>query len=57
MEDANFVESMADAGILHLYAFLEWVKEMLVARDASDLRTGPANTYFYFLKSMQSRHF
>jgi len=45
VEDANFVESMADAGILRLYAFLEWVKEMLVARDASDLRTGPADTY------------
>ena len=26
MEDANFVEKMADAGILRLYTFLEWVK-------------------------------
>ena len=45
VEDANFVEAMADAGILRLYAFLEWVKEMLAARSASELRTGPANTY------------
>ena len=44
VEDANFVEAMADAGILRLYAFLEWVKEMLAARSASDLRTGP-HTY------------
>jgi len=29
VEDANFVEAMADAGLLRLYAFLEWVKEML----------------------------
>jgi len=45
VEDANFVEAMADAGILRLYSFLEWVKEMLTARSASELRTGPANTY------------
>ena len=45
VEDANFVEAMADAGILRLYAFLEWVKEMLAARSASELRTGPASTY------------
>ena len=45
VEDANFVEAMADAGLLRLYAFLEWVKEMLAARDASELRAGPADTY------------
>jgi len=45
IEDANFVEAMADAGILRLYAFLEWVKEMLTARSASELRTGDARTY------------
>ena len=45
IEDANFVETMADAGILRLYAFLEWVKEMLAARAASELRTGLATTY------------
>uniref|UniRef100_A0A1I8PHA6 leucine--tRNA ligase n=1 Tax=Stomoxys calcitrans TaxID=35570 RepID=A0A1I8PHA6_STOCA len=34
VEDANFVESTADAGILRLYTFIEWVKEMLAARPA-----------------------
>ncbi|XP_064483377.1 leucine--tRNA ligase, cytoplasmic-like [Ornithodoros turicata] len=43
VEDANFVETMADAGILRLYAFLEWVKEMIAGRDT--LRTGPPNSY------------
>lgn len=33
IEDANFVENMADAGILRLYSFLEWVKEMITAKD------------------------
>jgi len=45
VEDANFVEAMADAGILRLYAFVDWVKEMLAARNASELRTGPVDTY------------
>ena len=26
VEDANFVEKMADGGILRLYTFLEWTK-------------------------------
>jgi leucyl-tRNA synthetase len=30
IEDANFVTSSADAGILRLYTFIEWVKEVLV---------------------------
>ncbi|XP_014609108.1 PREDICTED: leucine--tRNA ligase, cytoplasmic [Polistes canadensis] len=29
VEDANFVESTADAGILRLYTFIEWVKEVM----------------------------
>lgn len=29
VEDANFVEKVADAGILRLYTWLEWVKEVL----------------------------
>ena len=33
IEDANFVESMADAGVLRLYSFLEWVKEMIGSKD------------------------
>jgi len=45
VEDANFVEAMADAGILRLYAYVDWVKEMIAARDASELRTGPIGTY------------
>jgi valyl-tRNA synthetase len=29
VEDANFVTASADAGILRLYTFIEWVKEVL----------------------------
>lgn len=43
VEDANFVEAMADAGILRLYTWVEWVKEMIANRD--NLRSGPANTF------------
>nr|CAD7605044.1 unnamed protein product [Timema genevievae] len=43
IEDANFVESMADAGILRLYTFIEWVKEILSNRKT--LREGPADTF------------
>jgi leucyl-tRNA synthetase len=43
VEDANFVESQAEAVILRLYTYLDWVKEM-IANKAS-LRTGPADTY------------
>jgi leucyl-tRNA synthetase len=38
VEDANFVESTADAAILRLYTFIEWVKEMIAAK--ASLRTG-----------------
>lgn len=38
VEDANFVESTADAGILRLYTFIEWVKEIMSTK--STLRTG-----------------
>uniref|UniRef100_G1RFN6 Leucine--tRNA ligase, cytoplasmic n=1 Tax=Nomascus leucogenys TaxID=61853 RepID=G1RFN6_NOMLE len=43
VEDANFVETMADAGILRLYTWVEWVKEMVANWDS--LRSGPANTF------------
>lgn len=33
VEDANFVESMADAGILRLFTFIEWVKEILASKE------------------------
>ena len=39
VEDANFVEVAADAGILRLFNFLEWVKEMKVLREEGGLRT------------------
>ena len=29
VEDANFDQKNADAGMLRLYTFIEWVKEML----------------------------
>ncbi|XP_013185912.2 leucine--tRNA ligase, cytoplasmic [Amyelois transitella] len=41
VEDANFVESTADAAILRLYTFIEWVKEMVAAKPT--LRTGEYN--------------
>lgn len=44
VEDANFVEAMADAGILRLYTWLEWVKEVIASQD--QLRTGPADTFY-----------
>ncbi|KAJ8911845.1 hypothetical protein NQ315_003323 [Exocentrus adspersus] len=43
IEDANFVENMADAGILRLYTYIEWVKEALANKD--QFRTGPATTF------------
>ncbi|GLV35682.1 Leucyl-tRNA synthetase [Carabus blaptoides fortunei] len=43
VEDANFVENMADAGILRLYTFIEWVKEMMATKDT--LRTVPVGTF------------
>lgn len=43
VEDANFVETMADAGILRLYTWVEWVKEIISTQN--NLRTGPADTF------------
>lgn len=43
IEDANFVESTADAGILRLYTFIEWVKEMIESKLL--FRTGPKDTF------------
>lgn len=34
VEDANFVEATADAGILRLYTFIEWVKEILSTKSS-----------------------
>ena len=43
IEDANFVETMADAAILRLYNFIEWVKEVL--KPESNLRTDSLETF------------
>lgn len=43
VEDANFVETMADAGILRLYTWVEWVKEII--SNQNSLRTGPSDTF------------
>ncbi|KAG5284752.1 hypothetical protein AALO_G00030090 [Alosa alosa] len=43
VEDANFVEAMADAGILRLYTWVEWVKEMIA--NQNNLRVGPADSF------------
>ncbi|XP_012693255.1 leucine--tRNA ligase, cytoplasmic [Clupea harengus] len=43
VEDANFVEAMADAGILRLYTWVEWVKEMIA--NQNNLRLGPADSF------------
>ncbi|XP_053983912.1 leucine--tRNA ligase, cytoplasmic isoform X1 [Hylaeus volcanicus] len=43
IEDANFVESMANAGILRLYNFIEWVKEVLALK--STFRQGKPDTF------------
>ncbi|XP_071786614.1 leucine--tRNA ligase, cytoplasmic-like [Asterias amurensis] len=43
VEDANFIESLADAGILRLYTFLEWTKEMLT--EEAGLRKGPKDNF------------
>ncbi|KFM68479.1 Leucine--tRNA ligase, cytoplasmic, partial [Stegodyphus mimosarum] len=43
IEDANFVETMADAGVLRLYSFLEWVKEMIATK--SQLRDSTLCTF------------
>jgi len=43
IEDANFVEKMADAGILRLYTFIEWVKEMIDGKET--MRSGEFNSF------------
>ena len=43
VEDANFVEEMADAGLLRLYNLMEWVKEMVASE--SSLRTGNTDSF------------
>ncbi len=45
VEDANFVEAVAEAGLLRLYAFLEWVKEILETKSTLRSEDSPANSY------------
>ena len=45
VEDANFVETVAEAGLLRLYAFLEWCKETVENKAALRAETAPADTY------------
>ena len=63
IEDANFIESTADAGILRLYNFIEWIKDILNTDDyfcqnnfSRELKHFHDNVFiryfyfFYFLK-------
>jgi leucyl-tRNA synthetase len=43
IEDANFVEKTAEAGLLRLYAFIEWIKEINASK--STLRTSSTHTF------------
>lgn len=44
IEDANFVETTADAGILRLFTFIEWVKEMIASKLS--FRTGSKDSFY-----------
>lgn len=43
LDDANFVENTADAGLLRLHAQIHWVEEVLASRG--NLRTGPLTVF------------
>ena len=38
IDDANFMESMADAGVLRLYNLIEWSQQVLQMADKGQLR-------------------
>jgi len=48
IEDANFVEDMADAGVLKLYTYIEWVKEMLEKRSIMRSNQSPIHADLVF---------
>lgn len=58
IEDANFIESTADAGILRLYNFIEWVKDILntnhhfCRNTLQDFHDKVFERYFYFFFSI-----
>jgi leucyl-tRNA synthetase len=45
VEDANFVEAVAEAGLLRLYAFLDWCKEILETKSSLRAEDLPADSY------------
>jgi leucyl-tRNA synthetase len=45
VEDANFVEAVAEANLLRLYAFYEWCKEMVESKSTMRAETSPLETY------------
>ena len=45
VEDANFVEAVAEAGLLRLYAFLDWCKEIIETKATLRAEDSPADTY------------
>lgn len=45
VEDANFVEAVAEAGLLRLYAFLEWCKDITGGKEELRPEDSPADTY------------
>ena len=48
VEDANFAENVAESGILRLFTFVEWVKEVLGADNVTiPLRSDPENITFH----------
>lgn len=55
VEDANFVEVTADAGILRLYTLIEWVKEMISSKLL--FRTGAKDAFYdrVFISEMNHR--
>jgi len=45
VEDANFVEKMADAGVLRLYQWIEWVRQVVEDDISPPLVEGPADHF------------
>jgi len=52
VEDANFVTTTADAGILRLYTFVEWVKEMLEDKNLKSRKDSPTFHDNVFINEM-----
>ncbi len=47
VEDANFDSANAEAGILRLYTFIEWAKEMVEGPDGAALRAAGDEATFH----------